>query len=94
VAVDGGFLDQLVQFCSRGNHALGDLAFGHALFSRKLGDEDQSLKRFFKPGATSSVSKYAPRRAEHDFRHASWSKTEPVRALASARHPVCNLAVS
>jgi hypothetical protein len=48
VAVHGGFLDQLVQLRSRGDHALGDLAFGHALSSPKLGDEDQSLKRFLK----------------------------------------------
>jgi len=44
-----GSLDQLVQLRSRGDHALGDFAFGHAL---KLGDQDQGLNRFLKGPAS------------------------------------------
>src|SRR5262245_2367732 len=72
---------------SRGDDALGDLAFGHAHSSPKLGHEDQGWKRFLK-------ARKARRRSEHDFRQASRSRREPVRALASATHTLYNLAVS
>jgi hypothetical protein len=37
--VDDGFLDQLVQLRWRGDRALGNLSFGHAVSSPKPGNE-------------------------------------------------------
>jgi hypothetical protein len=39
IAVDDGFLDQLVQLRWRGDRALGNLSFGHAVSSPKPGNE-------------------------------------------------------